>query len=235
MAHANPQKSDRAIAEELGVGHATVSRARATVSSETVEKRVGKDGKARAMPERKRGHRPTEERAREIVRPLVEAGKAPTSKDARTLEKDHGISHVMFEQATAAERARVQAFDEIEVDPETLKPSAKAKLEAAKRMMERKLKVEHALRMKQIDDEVGRRVAKEGKAYHDRLMASMAKHFELEDRYRALINDHKAIFTLGEFMAILKCLHPDNSASPETRAEGFRLFNSKKLQLTKET
>jgi hypothetical protein len=51
---ANPEKSDRAIAAELGVGHATVSRARAVVSGETGEpgvsgetprKRVGKDGK----------------------------------------------------------------------------------------------------------------------------------------------------------------------------------------------
>jgi hypothetical protein len=49
---ANPEKSDRAIAEDIGVGHATVSRARSTVSGETVEKRVGKDGKARRLPKK---------------------------------------------------------------------------------------------------------------------------------------------------------------------------------------
>src|SRR5262249_49839815 len=47
---ANPQKSDRAIAAELGIGHATVSRARATVSRETVDERVGLDGKVRKLP-----------------------------------------------------------------------------------------------------------------------------------------------------------------------------------------
>lgn len=48
----SPEKSDRAIADETGIGHATVSRARkkATVSGETVIKRVGKDGKVRKLP-----------------------------------------------------------------------------------------------------------------------------------------------------------------------------------------
>ena len=50
---AQPQKSDRAIAKQIGVGNKTVSRARATVSGDTVEKRVGLDGKARRQPAKK--------------------------------------------------------------------------------------------------------------------------------------------------------------------------------------
>ena len=47
----NPELSDRAIAEMTGIGHATVSRRRAaTVSPETVEPRIGRDGKRRKMP-----------------------------------------------------------------------------------------------------------------------------------------------------------------------------------------
>jgi hypothetical protein len=46
---AAPHKSDRAIAAETGLSHATVSRARATVSFETVQ-RVGLDGKERRPP-----------------------------------------------------------------------------------------------------------------------------------------------------------------------------------------
>ena len=43
----NPDESDRAIAEEIGMPHATVSRARtAVVSNETTQKRIGKDGKS---------------------------------------------------------------------------------------------------------------------------------------------------------------------------------------------
>src|SRR5262245_43793775 len=47
----NPDLSDRAIAEKTGISHATVSRHRAsTVSPETVEPRIGRDGKRRKMP-----------------------------------------------------------------------------------------------------------------------------------------------------------------------------------------
>lgn len=67
---ANPEKSDRAIAVEIGVGNKTVSRARATVSRDTVEtpaaepaKRVGRDGKARSMPKRKRAEVDADNRA----------------------------------------------------------------------------------------------------------------------------------------------------------------------------
>jgi hypothetical protein len=44
---ANPGKSDRAIAAEIGVSPMTVNRVRATVPDVTVDKRVGLDGKTR--------------------------------------------------------------------------------------------------------------------------------------------------------------------------------------------
>jgi hypothetical protein len=48
---ANPDKSDRAIADEIGVGKDTVRRVRkATGAHAPVGKRVGKDGKARKVP-----------------------------------------------------------------------------------------------------------------------------------------------------------------------------------------
>jgi hypothetical protein len=51
---ANPTKSNRAIADDLGVSEPTVRRARnATASHDAVGKRTGKDGKARKMPVRR--------------------------------------------------------------------------------------------------------------------------------------------------------------------------------------
>ena len=52
---ANPAMSDRAIAEEIGVGNATVSRARrrSTVSDDTVGARTGRDGRTRQQPARR--------------------------------------------------------------------------------------------------------------------------------------------------------------------------------------
>jgi hypothetical protein len=49
----NAGKSDRAIAEEIGVGSNTVRRAReSTAPNGAVEKRTGKDGKARKLPKK---------------------------------------------------------------------------------------------------------------------------------------------------------------------------------------
>jgi hypothetical protein len=48
---ANPQMSDRAIAQEIGVNQSTVSRARkATDASASVDARIGMDGKRRRLP-----------------------------------------------------------------------------------------------------------------------------------------------------------------------------------------
>ena len=51
---ANPHKSDRALAAEIGVGSNTVRRARqkGTAPDGAVGKRVGRDGKARKQPKR---------------------------------------------------------------------------------------------------------------------------------------------------------------------------------------
>src|ERR1700722_13570493 len=51
---ANPEKSDRALAKEIGVDAATVRRARkhATAANAAVDKRIGRDGKTRKLPKR---------------------------------------------------------------------------------------------------------------------------------------------------------------------------------------
>jgi hypothetical protein len=51
---ANPGKSDRAIAAELGLDHKTVGKARRSTGEKSpVEKRVGQDGKVRRLPKRR--------------------------------------------------------------------------------------------------------------------------------------------------------------------------------------
>jgi hypothetical protein len=48
---ANPGKSDRAIADDIGVGKDTVRRARKQLAHDApVEKRIGKDGRTRKLP-----------------------------------------------------------------------------------------------------------------------------------------------------------------------------------------
>jgi hypothetical protein len=70
---AQPEKSDRAIAEQTKSSPQTVGRVRATVPGGTVEKRVGKDGKARRQPATK---------AKKAKLPL---GSEPTPADTRAL------------------------------------------------------------------------------------------------------------------------------------------------------
>jgi ParB-like chromosome segregation protein Spo0J len=50
----NPEKSNRAIAAEIGVDEITVRRARRpTATNVAVDKRIGRDGKARKLPQRR--------------------------------------------------------------------------------------------------------------------------------------------------------------------------------------
>ncbi len=63
------------------------------------------------------------------------------------------------------------------------------------------------------------------------LVEDQRKAHEAESFFRKMINDHKPPLTEAEFMTILACLHPDNSASPEKRDDAFKIFNAVKLQL----
>jgi len=54
----------------------------------------------------------------------------------------------------------------------------------------------------------------------------------VEKFFRKMINDHKPVFTATEYMTILACLHPDNSASKEKRDSAFTAFSAMKFQLT---
>ena len=65
---ASPNKSDRVIAAEIGVGSNTVRRARPTAPSGAVTTRTGKDGITRVIPKRKpktEDVMPTDEEAEE--------------------------------------------------------------------------------------------------------------------------------------------------------------------------
>lgn len=70
----NPEKSDRAIAEEIGVSDRTVNRARRTATGVAVGRRVGKDGRVRGLPSRPTNSAPT---TGQIIR--LETGKIETS------------------------------------------------------------------------------------------------------------------------------------------------------------
>lgn len=127
---------------------------------------------------------------------------------------------------------RFEVLDELGVDPNTLVPSAQAKLEIAKRMLERKLNAEYTTRMRGLDEEVRQRVLKEGVEYVERMKALEAEAWNNEKHWRDMVQNHKPPFTLDQFKAILMCLHPDGERTEDRLSNAFQLFNDKKLQLT---
>lgn len=76
----NPEKSNRALAEETGVSHHTIRRARSTGANETVEPRLGLDGKRRKMPKK-------------VTRPATKEEAAPTAYRRIDTRTGENISH----------------------------------------------------------------------------------------------------------------------------------------------
>jgi hypothetical protein len=174
--------------------------------------------------------RPVEMRARVIVRELIEAG---LPVNPHKLERLHGISHYMFDAARAAERARIEALTDLKVDPTApLKPTAQAKVEIAKRHAVKEATADVAKRMRELDEEVRRRVLAESKEHLDYLAQEREEARQTEALYRELINNHKPVLTAEEFRLVLMCLHPDGERSEAKLQTAFLAFNAKKLQLT---
>jgi hypothetical protein len=240
---ANQEKSNRVLAEEIGVGEATVRRARkAGASNDAPKKRTGKNGVAQSTTKRKPGPSQTDKMNAAIaaVEPLVRAGVPLQIRGG--LDVKTGLSHVTLEAAVAvvkekmANEAKAQAntTDDVLVASAQFTKAQQEHLDAAKRRIERELKTGLAERLRGLDEEIRQRVLKEGKEYLAYLNEERIKARSAEEWYQKLINDHQAIFSPEEFKVILMALHPDNSASTETRAKAFRLVNAKKPQLTKE-
>ena len=86
-----------------------------------------------------------------------------------------------------------------------------------------------------VEAQVDKRV-KDRRAALDSAREACAKQlneaFKDQQHWRQLINNHKPLFTVDEFRAIVMALHPDNSASEETRARALQSVTEKKLQLT---
>lgn len=217
----NASKSDRAIAAELGVSQPTVSAVRkATDKNLSVEKRVGRDGKARKRPNR--------------AAPSMEKVRAAQSlrgnRDA--VAKQLGVSHAAVDTGRAEQRARDELLNELNVDPETLSMTAQAKLEVAKQQHLREAMKTLEARMRGLDEEVRQRVLK-GTADRLVMLEEMERKARIDEAHNERMrNNFRPIYTEAEYKTLLKTAHPDNSASKAVREEALRLLTSKKLQLT---
>lgn len=76
--------------------------------------------------------------------------------------------------------------------------------------------------------------------YQDRKTAEIEAHInsyilplyrEKMKEAETIVKSRKGAFSADQFKTILRCLHPDNSAGAETRAEAFRLWNNPAIKL----
>src|SRR5512139_832877 len=187
------------IAERLGVDQKTIS-------NDLKDFNLGKTPKLKPVPKtasnpkgagRPKGSggrarkTPKLDKARDIVRPMVEAGKVPNS---RKLQAEYGISHVHFETAIAAERARKEA--EPQIDPDTLSMTMRQKFDMALRQYKR-----------QMDNDFEHRIRQEvQKRLEDTILPAYEKSYK---EYREVIEGRKGVMTGAVYRKILSCLHPD--------------------------
>jgi transposase len=100
--NAMPEKSSRAIAEEIGVSASTIDRARkATASNEAVAKRTGRDGKKRRSPVKRAPRKHSQETRQRAASLVLDEGRTHDEAAAAT-----GVSDIIVRTEIAREEGR---------------------------------------------------------------------------------------------------------------------------------
>lgn len=225
---AHPEKSDRALAAETGVGVDTIGRARRAsgvafatpgpgAANATPGKRVGRDGKSYSPPKpRKNAPKPTEALAAALV---LDKGKSlkEAAREAGVKGSEQNVRY-----AIAREQGRREAAEENSVDVSTLSKSAQEKIEIAvrKRAKELELSIEGRVR-----------------ALYQEALAEVLPWLEKRERQaKDCINARRGIMPRKQFLAILSALHPDSRKgyTEERLSELFRAFKKFELVICKE-
>lgn len=207
----NPGKTDRAIADDMGVSHQTVMRARKALGPfGPTEKRTGKDGKS---------YKATKARKPEIAESARHAAAVEVIDNGKSIPQAataYGATVQTVKQAIREEMGRRQAATAI--DPSTLSASAREKLDAALRQHKKKLDAEHDSRVQAGIKE----------ALADTIMPHYYKKLE---EYDQVVKARKGVLNNEEFRLILSCLHPDALPDPVRNARAFNCFKSHELVL----
>ena len=184
------------------------------------------------IPRKKRNPEATAQ-ARERVRAAVENGE---TIGRNQIAEELGAHNSTVDIAIGLERGRLEGI----VEGEALALNEQGKFTKAQdkhvqaliKKHRRDLDVQFAAA---VEAEVNKQVATR-KASLARAQEACVKQkndaFADQQRWKKLINNHKPPLTMEEFRAVVMALHPDNSASEETRARALQSVNEKKLQLT---
>jgi len=173
----------KALDEQLAAGEEPT---RAHVKRAINPKRINRRGQ----------NTPKQDAARKIIREKFEAGE---SVDPHKLEKEHGISHVTFDMAIAAEMARKETLAEPEIDRAILSMTAQQKFDVALRQARRRLEAEITQRCRA--------------EYRKLLEDVLVDYREKEKHYNIIIAQHKGLMDKTTYNLIWSCLHSDSRKS----------------------
>ena len=179
--------------------------------------------------------RPAQSRDPELLNKIRE--RRAVDEPTRDLAKEFGITggtlsaaenYVIGEENAIATAAPIAW--------ESLGPTAAKRADEAKRRIQKQLDKEYA---EKVAAETARLKVEAGKAVEDhkaQLLADAVKEREARDaerkRYKTACDVFRAngVMVESDYKTILACLHPDNSASTEKRAEAFRLFRDERIK-----
>lgn len=200
-------------------------------------KKIGADEQDDGLPsepakqnrETRKHKRSVLDRAREIVRPLVD-NNAPINNTE--LERKHGISERTFRAALEGEEARAEALkiaDEdrlIEMARASLPKTSQGKLDIVLRRELKRMEQEFEERVRQRSQENDEKL---WKPYYDEKL----KFAE------AVVAGRNGVFTKAEYNEILFCLSPDHVASLGEywfgrHSTALRLFRAAEIKLVDE-
>jgi len=222
LAAEHPEMSNRAVAEKGGVSEPTIRRARAGASFDAPDqqKRTGRDGKLYSTTQSPRKPRINK------VEAIAETLKSQTGQwpDSNTLARTANVSSRAADNALRTVKAVEQGREETAIVTPMFTKAQDHHVEA-------RVKV----RLRELEQEFDARVQRETKANIDKLFPKLEQLREEAKITKELYMDRlekRAIFKLSEYMDIVKCCHPDNSASMEVRQRAFILVSGNKLQLT---
>jgi hypothetical protein len=174
-------------------------------------------------------------RARAIVRSYILAGKKLPSKFALS-EMYEGLGATTFEKATDVERSRQETIEEFGFDVQPTSTRQAEQLDVFKKRIEADMLRQFWTQVNEEAEKIF--VARKADAFpHFQKLLDDAKEETRKARrdqnnYRDFTAAQKLRMTPEQYMTVLRSVHPDNSASEETRAKAFRILTDLKFALT---
>lgn len=182
-------------------------------------------------PKRGPSPSPKRETARTIARKRIEDNEPITRKEGAD-----GIGETILRFGAEFEQGRQDGLAEAEARGATYTKAQNHHIDMMVKTYMRELNVKFKQRIEELETEFDARVQKrfeEAKAAAWPLFEKETEEARLDkEYYRKMINGHKPPFTMKEYSDIVLAVHPDNSASKETRARALQSVTDKKLQLT---